>query len=111
MPAVRIASFVRTSGGYIAPRWRMCGFLRDCHLGVIHSVLTGAFQRSFIEGGHRSGMTYSTLIIVNATLGLVLVYALVHFLAQAIRADGRHRAVRAAEIRSLPSRERDRVAA
>ena len=56
-------------------------------------------------------MTFSTLIIVNATLGLVLVYTLVHFLAQAIHADGRQRAVRAAEIRSLPSRERDRVAA
>ncbi len=56
-------------------------------------------------------MTFSTLIIVNATLALVLVYALVHFLAQAIHADGRQRAVRAAEIRSLPSRERDRVAA
>ena len=56
-------------------------------------------------------MNLSTLIIVNAALGLVLVSALVHFLAQAIHADARQRAVRAAEIRSLPSRERDRVAA
>ena len=56
-------------------------------------------------------MTFSTLIILNAALGLALVYALVHLLAQAIHADGRHRATRAAEIRSLPSRERDRVAA
>ena len=56
-------------------------------------------------------MNLSTLIIVNAALGLVLVSALVHFLAHAIHADARQRAVRAAEIRSLPSRERDRVAA
>jgi hypothetical protein len=62
-------------------------------------------------GGRLDLMTFSTLIIVNATLGLVLVYMLVHFLAQAIHADARQRAVRAAEVRSLPSRERDRVAA
>ena len=62
-------------------------------------------------GGRLEPMNLSTLIIVNAALGLTLVYALVHFLAHAIHADARQRAVRAAEVRSLPSRERDRVAA
>ena len=63
------------------------------------------------SAGRLELMTFSTLIIVNATLGLVLVYALVHFLARAIHADARQRAVRAAEVRPLQSRERDRVAA
>ena len=56
-------------------------------------------------------MTLPTLIIVNAALGLGLVYALVHLLTHAVHADRRLRVTRAAEVRALPSRHRDRVAA
>lgn len=56
-------------------------------------------------------MTLTSLIIMNAVLGLGLVYALVHLLAHGIHADRRHRATRVAEIRALPSQQRDRIAA
>lgn len=51
------------------------------------------------------------LVITNAVLAVVLVYALVWLLTHGIHADRRHRSVRAAEIRDLPVERRDKIAA
>lgn len=56
-------------------------------------------------------MTLTTLIITNAVLAAVVVYALVHFLVHGVHADRRHGAGRAAELSALPVHTRDRIAA
>jgi len=56
-------------------------------------------------------MTLITLIAVNTILAGSIVGALVAFLAHAVHADRRLRVMRSAEIRSLPERRRQRVAA
>jgi hypothetical protein len=56
-------------------------------------------------------MTLTALITMNAILAAVLVYALVHFLAHGLHADRKLRVARAAELRSLPERRAERVAA
>ena len=47
-------------------------------------------------------MTLTSLILTNAVLAAVLVYALVHFLTHGVHADRRHRASRVAELSALP---------
>ena len=56
-------------------------------------------------------MTLTFLITANAILGAALVYALLHFLTHGLQADRKLRVSRAAELRSLPPRRRERVAA
>ena len=56
-------------------------------------------------------MTLTTLILTNAVLAAVLVYALVHFLTHGVHADRRHHAKRVAELSALPVDVRDRIAA
>jgi hypothetical protein len=57
-------------------------------------------------------MTLTTLIVTNALLGALLVYALLALLlSHGVHGDRRHRAVRAAEIRALRPRDRGRIAA
>ena len=56
-------------------------------------------------------MTLTTLVLVNATLATLLVWGLVKLLAHGIDSDRRHRTARAAELRTLPREQRDRIAA
>jgi len=56
-------------------------------------------------------MTPTTLIITNAVLGAVIAFALLMLLLHGVHSDRRHRLVRAAELRALPARDRDRIAA
>ena len=56
-------------------------------------------------------MTLTTLILLNAVLGFLLIYALVHLLTHGVHSDRHHAASRHAEIRSLPAEQRDRIAA
>ena len=56
-------------------------------------------------------MTTTTFIIVNGVLAVALVYSLVHLLVQSIHADRHHRVRQAAEVMTLPRRDRDRIAA
>jgi hypothetical protein len=56
-------------------------------------------------------MTLTSLILTNAVLAAVVVYALVHFLLHGVHADRRHRASRVAEPSALSVRARDRIAA
>jgi hypothetical protein len=49
-----------------------------------------------------------TLILVNAVLGAVVVYGLVAFLVSAIHTD---RVVQRVQVRRLPERRRDQLAA
>jgi hypothetical protein len=56
-------------------------------------------------------MTLTTLIVTNALLGGAVTWALVRLLVRGVHADRRHRVIRAAEIRSLPAPQRNRIAA
>lgn len=56
-------------------------------------------------------MTLMTLVLLNAALGVFLVWALVRLLAHGIHSDRHHRTARAAELRTLPREHRDRIAA
>lgn len=53
-------------------------------------------------------MTYASLITANAVAGAVVVYGLLHLLVAAIWSDQRHSD---AQIRELPAREHERIAA
>ena len=56
-------------------------------------------------------MTPTTLIITNAVLGALIGFALLMLLIHGVHSDRRQRLVRAAELRALPARDRDRIAA
>jgi hypothetical protein len=56
-------------------------------------------------------MTPTILITANAVLGALIWFALLMLLLQGVYSDRRHRLVRAAELRALPARDRDRIAA
>ncbi len=56
-------------------------------------------------------MTLTTLVLLNATLGTLLVWGLVQLLAHGIDSDRRRRKANAAELRTLPREHRDRIAA
>jgi len=56
-------------------------------------------------------MTTTTFLIVNGILAFAIVYGLVHLLLHGIHADRNHRVRQAAEVSSLPIRQRDRIAA
>jgi hypothetical protein len=56
-------------------------------------------------------MTLMTLVLLNAVLGVFLIWALVQLLAHGIHSDRRHRTTRAAELRMLPREHRNRIAA
>lgn len=53
-------------------------------------------------------MTTTTLITINAVLGAVVLYGLLHLLIDAV-ASGRH--TTEAQLRELPQHERERIAA
>lgn len=56
-------------------------------------------------------MTLTTLITVNAVLGSVTLYGLLHLLAHGIHSDRSHPGRVVAEVRALPQREARRTAA
>ena len=57
-------------------------------------------------------MTLTTLIISNAVLAIASDgFALLMLLLHGVHSDRRHRLVRAAQLRALPARDRDRIAA
>jgi hypothetical protein len=51
------------------------------------------------------------MIMTNAVLGALTGFALLRLLLHGVYSDRRHLRVRAAEIRALPARNRDRSAA
>jgi len=53
-------------------------------------------------------MTSTALITANVVLGAIVVYGLLHLLVSAVWAD---RCTTEAQIRELPHRERERIAA
>jgi hypothetical protein len=95
----------------------MCGFLQRCHLAVIQvsSVVVREAPRLLIrrtaDTARLLHMTLMTLVLLNAALGVFLVWALVRLLAHGIHSDRHHRTARAAELRTLPREHRDRIAA
>lgn len=56
-------------------------------------------------------MTMTTIVIVNSILAAAVVYGLVHLLGHGIHSDRKHHRQVGGELRALPERSSERIAA